>query len=228
MVTPERLAKLQAVGARRQEGVIVLEDIYDPHNAQAVFRTAEVFGFQRIALIFDKQKAFDPKRVGKLSSSSANKWLDFMIFTSKAFKVGQKVHLSEKPTESCLQDLKAKGYEIWATVRDPDCERSDQDREAHDAVVNLKADNIYNANLSARRIAIVFGNEHRGLSAEALRLADKLITIPQAGWVESFNLSVAAGIFIYEITRQRMALGMDNYILSEAERSQLLSDFEGR
>ncbi len=227
MVTPERLAKLQAVGARRQEGVIVLEDIYDPHNAQAVFRTAEVFGFQRIALIFDKQKAFDPKRVGKLSSSSANKWLDFMIFTSKAFKVGQKVHLGEKPTVSCLEDLKAKGYEIWATVRDPDCERS-AFRHCEELAGEAIPNNIYNANLSARRIAIVFGNEHRGLSAEALRLADKLITIPQAGWVESLNLSVAAGIFIYEITRQRMALGMDNYILSEAERSQLLSDFEGR
>lgn len=217
MVTPERLAKLQTISAKRQEGIIILEDIFDPHNAQAVFRTAEVFGFQRIALIFASQKAFDPKRIGKLSSSSANKWLDFMIYSS---------------AEACFTDLKKLGYDIWGTVASPvvasetvqPAYREGSSRTKIEAPV----EDIYSADLSARRMAMAFGNEHRGLSAEAQNLADHLITIPQAGWVESFNLSVAAAIFAYEITRQRMVLGIDKYLLDESQRTQLAAEFEER
>lgn len=107
MRTPERIAKTQKVVQNRQQGIVVLEDIYDPHNAEAVFRTCDAFGFQNIHLIFDQGKRFDPRAVGKSSSSSANKWLDFHTYDS---------------TEECLAKLKADGYEILATVIDNEAE----------------------------------------------------------------------------------------------------------
>ena len=55
--------------------------------------------------------------------------------------------------------------------------------------------------------AIVLGNEMRGISDDARRLADGLIAIPMAGMVQSLNVSVAAAVCLYEAFRQRLEHG---------------------
>ena len=54
-------------------------------------------------------------------------------------------------------------------------------------------------------IVLVMGSEEKGISRELLSLADKTIRIPMTGKIESLNVSVAAGILVYEISRQRLA-----------------------
>jgi 23S rRNA (guanosine2251-2'-O)-methyltransferase len=49
------------------------------------------------------------------------------------------------------------------------------------------------------------GSEEKGISRELLSLADKTVRIPMKGKIESLNVSVAAGILVYEISRQRLA-----------------------
>ena len=56
--------------------------------------------------------------------------------------------------------------------------------------------------------AIVMGAEDVGLSADSLRRCDDLVGIPMKGKVNSLNVSVAAGIMIYEAVRQRMNAGV--------------------
>jgi RNA methyltransferase, TrmH family len=51
--------------------------------------------------------------------------------------------------------------------------------------------------------AIVIGAEHEGLSEQWLKVADKKISIPMAGGIDSLNASVSAAIVIYEAVRQR-------------------------
>ena len=51
--------------------------------------------------------------------------------------------------------------------------------------------------------AIVLGNEQTGLSSEAIRICDDLAAIPMKGKTGSLNVSVAAGIFLFEAIRQR-------------------------
>ena len=51
--------------------------------------------------------------------------------------------------------------------------------------------------------ALVLGPESTGLSAEELQATDQTVSIPMAGEVESLNVSVAAGILLYEAARQR-------------------------
>jgi len=51
-------------------------------------------------------------------------------------------------------------------------------------------------------IAIVMGSEDTGVSNENLRICDELVKIPQFGTIGSLNVSVAAGILIYEVIRQ--------------------------
>lgn len=62
--------------------------------------------------------------------------------------------------------------------------------------------NIYQFNLSGP-IAIIMGSEEDGISDNLLRLADDLASIPLKGKIGSLNVSVAAGVLLYEIVRQR-------------------------
>jgi 23S rRNA (guanosine2251-2'-O)-methyltransferase len=58
-------------------------------------------------------------------------------------------------------------------------------------------------------IALVIGNEGKGLGHKIKDECDFLVSIPQSGKVSSLNASVAAGIMIYEIMRQRISTSVD-------------------
>jgi 23S rRNA (guanosine2251-2'-O)-methyltransferase len=55
-----------------------------------------------------------------------------------------------------------------------------------------------------RPVAIILGSEEDGISNELLRYADELVKIPMKGQIGSLNVSVAAGIAMYEVLRQSM------------------------
>lgn len=52
--------------------------------------------------------------------------------------------------------------------------------------------------------AIIMGSEGQGVASDLLRLSDLIVNIPQAGDMDSLNVSVAAGIILYEVQRQRL------------------------
>lgn len=54
-------------------------------------------------------------------------------------------------------------------------------------------------------VAIVMGSEDVGISDEVIRLCDELAAIPMLGNIGSLNVSVAAGVMMYEVVRQRAA-----------------------
>ncbi len=55
--------------------------------------------------------------------------------------------------------------------------------------------------------ALVFGNEEEGVSAEAVAMADGNFLIPQVGFTESLNISVACAVSLFEARRQRALAG---------------------
>lgn len=71
--------------------------------------------------------------------------------------------------------------------------------------------------------ALLFGNEDEGISAEALALADGNFLIPQVGFAESLNISVACAVSLFEARRQRAAKGHydEHPKLTPAEQEQL-------
>jgi len=88
----------------------------------------------------------------------------------------------------CFRELKAKGYKIAAT--------------------HLKKDSVSYTSIDyTQPIAIVLGNESQGISEEACKLADYIIKVPMFGMAQSLNLSVSAGIILYEAVKQRMEKG---------------------
>ncbi|MCX6792749.1 MAG: RNA methyltransferase [Candidatus Falkowbacteria bacterium] len=189
-MTPEREQKLKQVIQNRQQGVVVLEDIHDPHNAAAILRSCDAFGIQKICFIFEKEKRFNPRRIGHLSSASASKWLDMEFFTS---------------TIKCLSTLKRRGYYIIATALDE------------------KAKDFRKADLTRPKTVLMFGNEYRGLSIKAQKLAHETVYIAMKGLVQSLNLSVTAAVCLAELDRQRAQKKAKNrYFLTKLEQGRLL------
>jgi tRNA (guanosine-2'-O-)-methyltransferase len=105
------------------------------------------------------------------------------------------------------------GTKKWVRVR--------YHREVGDAISALKAGGFtvlaahpsseaidYRAVDFTRPVAITMGAELHGVSEEALRHADELVSIPMLGMVHSLNVSVATSLLLFEAARQRKAAGM--------------------
>ncbi len=100
----------------------------------------------------------------------------------------------------CCRGLKARGFKIYTTHMSTD------------------AVSLYDLDLT-EPCALVFGNEHSGVSAEALALADANYLVPQVGMVQSLNISVACAVSLFEALRQRKAAGM--YEASQFDEEEL-------
>ncbi len=70
------------------------------------------------------------------------------------------------------------------------------------AATEKSASSIYRTDLSGPA-GIIMGGEEKGISNELLRRADALVSIPMKGTIASLNVSVAAGILLFEALRQR-------------------------
>jgi tRNA (guanosine-2'-O-)-methyltransferase len=77
-----------------------------------------------------------------------------------------------------------------------------------------------------KSIALVFGNEHSGVSDEIRQLADGNFVIPQAGIIQSLNISVACAVTLYEAYRQKMLAGhYEHKKLDDARYNELLKEW---
>ena len=121
-----------------------------------------------------------------------------LLYTCESFpKIGKKSSSSASKwverrkhasVEECYSLLRGEGYRIIATR------------------VDAEAQTLYESTLTGK-VALVLGNEHRGVSEEAARQADSRLSIPMRGMIESLNVSVAAAVLLYEALRQRLARG---------------------
>jgi tRNA (guanosine-2'-O-)-methyltransferase len=75
-------------------------------------------------------------------------------------------------------------------------------------------------------VALIFGNEHSGVTEELRKLADGNFIIPQVGIIKSLNISVACAVSIYEALRQKTQAGHYNQRnLPEGEFDTLLNQW---
>jgi len=85
-------------------------------------------------------------------------------------------------TNDAISELRSAGFTIWAV------EQVDQSMPLQDIEKAIPA-----------KLAVVFGNEVSGVDEQVIQLADAAIEIPQAGMKHSLNISVAAGIVLWEL-----------------------------
>ena len=88
---------------------------------------------------------------------------------------------------------------------------------------------LYELDLT-QSVALLFGNESDGISAEALSYSDGNFIIPQMGMVKSLNISVACAITLYEALRQREKKGFydDNKPMPPKEQEALFQEYAAR
>ncbi|MEO1022316.1 MAG: RNA methyltransferase [Bacteroidota bacterium] len=111
-VTAERLATFKTVLSQRTRHLtVVLEDIYQSHNASAVLRSCDGFGVQDVYTIENRNEFNASNEV----SIGAHQWLSIQRFRQQ-----------EQNTQACIQSLRSKGYRIIATTP------HEQDVEIHE------------------------------------------------------------------------------------------------
>lgn len=91
----------KVLSERTRHFTVVLEDIYQQHNASAVLRTCDIFGVQDIYTIENMYV----NRVSRHVAKGSQKWIDVHRYKEDG-----------KNTEKCLDDLKSKGYQIIGTT----------------------------------------------------------------------------------------------------------------
>jgi tRNA (guanosine-2'-O-)-methyltransferase len=85
--------------------------------------------------------------------------------------------------------------------------------------------NLYSIDF-LKSTALVFGNEHDGVSEEVRLLADGNFIIPQMGIIQSLNISVACAVSLYEAFRQKSIAGhYRSPSLTEERMSQLMDEW---
>jgi tRNA (guanosine-2'-O-)-methyltransferase len=102
LLTPHKAQLFDLVAAQRTRHIsIVLEDLFQEHNASAVIRTSECFGIQDLYAIEDKNKYTLQRKVAR----GAGQWIDLHRFTE-----------SGQATQDAIKHLKKAGYKIVATT----------------------------------------------------------------------------------------------------------------
>jgi len=110
-------------------------------------------------------------------------------------------------TKACFEAVRKKYDKIWATHLD------------------AESVGLYDLDMT-EKVALLFGNEHDGLTKEALSYADGNFIIPQYGMVNSLNISVACAVTLYEAARQRTASEMYSKELpNEGLRQEIYQDY---
>ncbi|KIZ01691.1 tRNA guanosine-2'-O-methyltransferase [Monoraphidium neglectum] len=109
-------------------------------------------------------------------------------------------------TADCLRGLKKAGYQVVTTY------------------LNAKSIPIQEVDWT-RPTAFVVGNEREGVTQAAIDLSDAVVSIPMTGFVESFNVSVAAALIMWEAQQQRTRRLGRQGDLGEREREALLAEY---
>jgi tRNA (guanosine-2'-O-)-methyltransferase len=120
----------------------------------------------------------------------------------------------------------------WLTIHQftdtKECFKKVRERYPLILTTHLSSDavSLYDIDLT-QSVALVFGNEHDGVSEEARALGDGNFIIPQVGMIKSLNISVACAVALYEAYRQKQAAGhYKEQKLNEAEYNLLLNDWK--
>lgn len=99
--TERRFAKISKAASNRQKSLmVILENIHDPHNVSAIYRSCDAVGILKVGLVYTHEKF--PK-ISRVTSSSANKWIETIKFNS---------------VQECVVFLKENNFKIYVSILD--------------------------------------------------------------------------------------------------------------
>lgn len=166
----------------------------------------------------------DPHNVSAILRSADAVGIDkvYLIYNSNKFpRIGKTSSASAKKwielkrfkeVKECFDVLKKEKFKIYSTYIDN----------------KKKSYSLYELDLT-HRVALVFGNEHTGVSDEVKKFSEKNFIIPMHGMVQSLNVSVAVAVCLYESLRQRESKKMyERSKFSKKELSEKLKSYSNK
>ena len=160
--------------------IVVLDDVRSMYNIGSVFRTCDAFRVEAIYLC--GITACPPHQEIHKTALGAEDSVRWRYFET---------------AEQAVEQLHQDGYFVWSVeqcegstkLQDLNTNENPSLREGHR--VGLKA-----------RVGVIFGNEVKGVHQEVIDMSDGCLEIPQFGTKHSMNVSVTAGIVIWEFARR--------------------------
>lgn len=159
-----------------QETVIILDSIRSAHNVGSIFRTSDAAGVSKIYLCGPTPDPIDrfgreQKEIAKtsLGATQSIPWEHIGVIESR----------SAQAVLALCTKLQQEGFTVVAV------EQSAQSVDLYDFVVPQK-------------VAYIFGAEVEGVLPELISAADVVLELPMRGMKESLNVSVTAGIVLFQ------------------------------
>ena len=153
--------------------IVILDNIRSMHNVGSVFRTADAFLVRGIYLCGYTPQP--PHRDIHKTALGATETVEWQYFETAA---------------EAVRSLRSAGIGVYAV-------------EQTVGSVSLPDFSARHSGQQSGPLGIIFGNEVDGVGEEALALCDGSIEIPQWGMKHSLNISIAAGIVLWELVRGR-------------------------
>ena len=153
--------------------IVVLDDVRSLYNVGSVFRSADAFRIGAIYLC--GITATPPNAEIHKTALGGEDSVDWKYF---------------ERTEDAVEDLHKKGVFVYSV------EQVEHSTKLH--TLNLNAESTTNNS----HYAIIMGNEVKGVKQSVVDMSDACLEIPQFGTKHSLNVSVTAGIVIWEFAKQ--------------------------
>lgn len=159
---------------------VILHDIRSSHNVGSIIRTCDGFGVKKVYIggITPYPRIIDDTRlphiVEKLTKDIAKSALGAEITTE--------IHHYDSIYE-LINELKKSNFRVLALEQ------------------SNKSININEAFASKNKDVMLIGREVEGIDPNILKLCDQVLEIPMKGQKESFNVSVATGIALFQLTK---------------------------
>lgn len=166
--------------------VVVLDDVRSMYNVGSVFRTADAFRVESIYLC--GITACPPHQEIHKTALGAEDTVEW--------------HHSQTALEA-VHRLKTAGYTVFSIEQ---CEGSAKLQDLQHVVEGIKSRDVSNI----LKVAIVLGNEVKGVSQDVVNASDYCLEIPQFGTKHSLNVSTAAGMVIWEFAKLLLPLIANN------------------
>jgi 23S rRNA (guanosine2251-2'-O)-methyltransferase len=152
--------------------VVVLHNIRSVHNVGSIFRTADGAGVSKIIL-----SGYSPTPIDQHGYERKD-------FNKVALGAEKMVPWEQvKTLSAAIKKVKKDGYYVVAVELDK------------------KSVDLFKFKPKNKNLAVILGNEVKGISPQMLKQCDAIVEIPMRGKKESLNVSVAAGVALFSLLR---------------------------
>lgn len=165
--------------------IVVLDDVRSLYNVGSVFRSCDAFRVEAVYLC--GITATPPNAEIHKTALGGEDSVDWEYF---------------KTTEEAVEKLKEKGYFVYSIEQVEGSTKLQNLSEAHSKLIQTSLESGVQENSSLPSgYAVIFGNEVKGVKQNIVDMSDGCLEIPQFGTKHSLNVSVTAGIVVWEFAK---------------------------